>query len=198
MFIEKSILDHLGAFISTTNYKLSPQEEECKARYERSPVTYGVLNFLIWGSIAVYTLDFRALLGGVSPKGQAAAVQDVLQKNGAPKSVPVAPLANAPKPRLTISQRLAGSGRPVQPLWISVWGLVAITGGVFAGTYFASRFAAKQCLQCFVDVEDKKSELYKATRMLLKDYHPTADAFFAKEKQSTTSNNVSATVADAT
>lgn len=68
------------------------------------------------------------------------------------------------------------------PLWLNVWGLGAITAGAFTTTYYSSKVAARQCIQCFIDLEDKKSALYKATRELLEQNHKDASVYFKNEK----------------
>jgi hypothetical protein len=48
--------------------------------------------------------------------------------------------------------------------------------------YLGAKISAQSCLQCFLDVENKKSELYSATRLLLKTHHPNAQAYLDVEK----------------
>ena len=51
-----------------------------------------------------------------------------------------------------------------------------------AGMYLGAKVSCQSCLQCFLDVEDKKSELYAVTKLLLETHHPNARAYFAAEK----------------
>ncbi|KAJ3185595.1 hypothetical protein HDU87_000218 [Geranomyces variabilis] len=107
---------------------------------------------------------------------------------------PPAPIRNAANPRhpaFPAPARAASAAkklplpravRPVMPAWITLWGIAAISAGAFASTYYTSKWAARECLQCFIDVEDKKSELYKTTRRLLKEHNPDADKYFKIEK----------------
>ena len=58
MFIEKDIIDGLGAKIRSTSHKLTPSEQECVTHFERAPAIFITSNFLFWGTCAYLTLDF--------------------------------------------------------------------------------------------------------------------------------------------
>ncbi|KND03618.1 uncharacterized protein SPPG_01094 [Spizellomyces punctatus DAOM BR117] len=154
MFLEKQILDHLGHFIRSQGYTPNEQEATCIKVYDNSPIFYTFANFVVWGSMAYYTLDMRSLF---------------------PKSTPTPPK--------TVPAALSHPSRTPVPRWITLWGIAAITAGAFATTYYTSKVAARSCLQCFLDVDNKKSELYLATRKLLADHHPDAKKFFMQEKR---------------
>ena len=62
-----------------------------------------------------------------------------------------------------------------------VWGAVAVTSGVFGSLYFSSKAAARQCLQCFVDLKDKESRMHRVAKELLLAHHPDAQKFMIKE-----------------
>lgn len=162
MFLEKQILDHVGYFIASKKYSPSLEEQACIAFYDRSPIYYTIANFIVWGSMAYYTIDLRSLFGTSS----------------------IAP--NQPQTKSQIKQETKhATSRPVRPpvpRWITIWGIAAITAGAFAGTYLTSKMAARNCLQCLLDVENKKSELYQTTRKLLAEHHPDANKYFKSEK----------------
>ncbi|KAI9206076.1 uncharacterized protein BJ171DRAFT_473600 [Polychytrium aggregatum] len=72
----------------------------------------------------------------------------------------------------------------VMPRWLQLFGVVGISAGAFATVYWSSKYAAKSCVQCFVDTQDKKSELYKTTIQILKQYHHNPKEFLDKERHS--------------
>ncbi|KAJ3012609.1 hypothetical protein HKX48_006194 [Thoreauomyces humboldtii] len=180
-FLEKQILDHLGYFIKTTQHVPSEQEQKCIATYDRAPVYYGLANFLIWGSMAYYTLDFRAFFTNKSQQPQPT------PSASSPSSSPSSASTSRARQQSHFAPKMSTLPRskPLMPAWITLWGIAAITGGAFAGTYYTSKWAARDCLQCFIDVDDKKSKLYQATRDLLKEHNPDARRYFDAEKQPT-------------
>ncbi|KAI8823458.1 uncharacterized protein EV422DRAFT_521108 [Fimicolochytrium jonesii] len=190
-YVEKQILDHIGYFIRSQNYRPSPEEARCIKVYDSAPLAYGLANFVMWGSLAYYTLDFRAFFA--TRDQLAMAQQDTAAAVTKKLSTPPPPASAAPNGAQAAAQTIANSAkaaaikaasrtRPVQPLWITLWGVAAITGGAFASTYYSSKLAARQCIQCFLDVEDKKSGLYRVTRQLLKEHNPDHGKFFAQER----------------
>ncbi|KAJ3149129.1 hypothetical protein HDU86_007072 [Geranomyces michiganensis] len=203
VFLEKQILDHIGYFIASNKYQLSPEEKKCVAFYENAPIYYGLANFAVWGSMAYFTLDFRSFFPNQTQRQQQQQQQQYqqqqqanLQKTSKPHpqnsvAAQKPDVANPNKqpafPTPTRAGKAAAmplprAARPVMPAWITLWGIAAISAGAFASTYYTSKWAARQCLQCFIDVEDKKSELYKTTRRLLQEHNPDADKYFKDEK----------------
>ncbi|KAJ3151575.1 hypothetical protein HDU89_002018 [Geranomyces variabilis] len=221
VFLEKQILDHIGYFIASNKYQLSPEEKKCVDFYDNSPIYYGLANFAVWGSMAYFTLDFRSFFPNRQQRQQQQQQQQQeyqqhqqqqqqqqkqqQQKQPArtPQPTPRNPVAiqqssaslpdatNPKQPAFPTPARAASvakklplprAARPVMPAWITLWGIAAISAGAFASTYYTSKWAARECLQCFVDVEDKKSELYKTTRRLLKEHNPDADKYFKIEE----------------
>ncbi|TPX62289.1 hypothetical protein PhCBS80983_g00533 [Powellomyces hirtus] len=170
VFLEKQILDHLGYWIQTSKHQLSPEEKECVKFYDKSPIYFGIANFAVWGSLAYYTLDFRAFF---NPNANTTA-------SPPPTQAPVKQMVSAQP--LSRTPKFTPAVRPVMPAWITLWGIAAISAGAFASTYYTSKWAARQCLQCFIDMEDKKSQLYLATRQLLKEHNADAEQYFKIEK----------------
>jgi hypothetical protein len=74
------------------------------------------------------------------------------------------------------------TGKRGVPKWMSLWGAAAISAGAFGTMYMTTKYAARTCLQCIIDVRDKNSEFYKTARKLLKDHHPQADGYLSREK----------------
>ena len=187
--LEKQILDHLGHWIRKEKYQPFPEEQECIKAYDRTPIYYTVGNFLLWGSVAVLTIDFRSLLYGDAPitKPSTTTPSPAAVTPTPPTTCPVSPnphkpLSTSPAyPSLPTTQ--APKPRFVTPRWLSIWGVAAVTAGAFATTYYSAKLASRSCIQCFIDVEDKKSQLYLTTRQLLKEHHPDAQYYFKREKR---------------
>lgn len=68
------------------------------------------------------------------------------------------------------------------PTWLLMYGLLAVTGGAFSTVWISSKYAARSCVQCLLDVKDKKNEMYLALKGLVKEHHPQSKAFFEREK----------------
>ncbi|KAJ3391816.1 hypothetical protein HDU92_008782 [Lobulomyces angularis] len=130
----------------------SEEEQKCIDKYDRSPIFYGLLNIAFWGFVSYKTLEFPAL---------------VIQK------------AKKNKKNLKVQNTLIQPGRP---MWLNLFGVVAISAGAFSTVFYSSKMASRSCLQCFLDTKDKKSELYNAVRKNLKEYHPNHQKMFDKEK----------------
>ncbi|KAJ3042414.1 hypothetical protein HDV00_007370 [Rhizophlyctis rosea] len=192
--LEKQILDHLGAFIRREKYQPSKEEDHCIKKYDMSPPMYVA---------AFFTLDLKALWPD-SPKPTIVPHKSPLTASTPPSPTstpaptptptptpaPIPPHPTSPTPPTTIpttTPRLQYRPPPppngaLTPRWLAIWGIAAITAGAFATTFYSSKIAARQCIQCFIDVEDKKSQLYLTVRQLLKDHHPDAHVYFRKEK----------------
>lgn len=61
-------------------------------------------------------------------------------------------------------------------------GILAVSAGAFTTMMYTSKIASRTCLQCLLDGEEKKSDLNRAVRRVLKDHHPTAHKFFDAEQ----------------
>ncbi|KAI9090054.1 hypothetical protein DFS34DRAFT_597742 [Phlyctochytrium arcticum] len=193
MFLEKQILDHVDYFIKREKYIPNQQETVCIKKYEYSPYLYTLANFVLWGNVAYYLIDMRSLTGPGLRKATADVNTPSATKTATPTaadSIPKASSTSTTAARRTIPP--AGSikpprvliQRPVMPRWIALWGMAACTAGSFAGIYYTSKLAARDCIQCILNEDDKKSELYKTVKTLLVEHHPDARTFLAEETKS--------------
>ncbi|KAJ3052215.1 hypothetical protein HK097_006711, partial [Rhizophlyctis rosea] len=109
--LEKQILDHVGHFIRKEKYQPSAEEQECIKSYDRTPVYYTVGNFLLWGSVAILTIDFRSLLYGDPPTAKPPGATII----STPSTPPAPPAACPVTPKPPTKPRPCTPACPTRP-----------------------------------------------------------------------------------
>jgi hypothetical protein len=60
------------------------------------------------------------------------------------------------------------------------FGAFSIASGLLSAMFFSSRFAARDCIQCFTNIQDEKQEMALQVKKLLLKHHPRPNAFIPK------------------
>ncbi|KAJ3272556.1 hypothetical protein HK104_004448 [Borealophlyctis nickersoniae] len=203
--LEKQILDHLRYYTHSQSHALSQEEEKCMSDYTYSGISTALFNITIWGTVTFHLIDFRSFWPDKSssstpypplpslaeakaathtppPSSPSSSAPTTQPHRGSLLTIPRSPQPTQPAPPTPKPVAFRGALNSHSPRWLMVWGLGSILSGAAASTFLMYKRSARQCIQCLVDVEDKKSGLYQATRKLLKEYHPDAPVYFRHEK----------------